>query len=125
MDDTELFDVFSLDNNPEPEQKTVFVPVTEDLKKSRSSTLLPKGLAGKRRHEVADGAVDEPNGSPFPSVSKKAKKSAEDPIVVDSFETESEQVVPATQGLQGNAPLDDKIVIKKRVTFTKQVKFNF
>ena len=34
---------------------------------------------------------------------------------MDSFETESDQIVPATQGLQGIAPTDQNIVIKKRV----------
>lgn len=62
MDDSELFDVFNVDNNPEPETKAIPTQV-----------------------------------------------------VVDSFETESDQIVPATQGLQGIAPTDQNIVIKKRV----------
>lgn len=125
MDDSELFDVFSLDNNPEPELKTVSVPVTEDLKKPKPPKVPSKnGSTGKRSHDMADDAADETNGSHSPPASKKARKNIEDPIVVDSFETESDQVVPATQGLQGIAPVDENIVIKKRVSFMGNATFN-
>ena len=46
---------------------------------------------------------------------KKMRKLADNPIIVDSFETETDQIVPATTGLQGVAPTDQNIVIKKRV----------
>jgi len=126
MDDSELFDVFSLDNNPEPEQKTVSVPVTEDLKKPKPSKVPSQnGSTSKRSYDRADDASDERNGSHSPPASKKARKNVEDPVVVDSFETESDQVVPATQGLQGTAPEDQNIVIKKRVSFTSNSSLTF
>jgi hypothetical protein len=84
MDDSELFDVFTVDNNPEPEQKTIARPERPKSKKEKK---------GK----------------------KEKSKAKDNPIVVDSFETESDQIVRATTGLQGVAPTDENIVIKKKV----------
>jgi hypothetical protein len=99
MDDEALFDVFDLGNDAQPS------PGQTRQKKTH------KGNAnGKRAHEQQD----RENGG---DVVLKRKKIAQNPIVVDSFETESDQIVPAAQGLQG-APVDgdSNIVIKKRVS---------
>ena len=116
MDDSDLFDVFDVDNNPEPIQNAPTAP----LERQKSQKHKSKGPSkqesngvvaiGKRAHDKRDG--DDAEGK---MTVKKARKNIEDPIVVDSFETESEQIVPATTGLQGTAPTDAKIIIKKRV----------
>jgi len=46
---------------------------------------------------------------------KKMRTLADDLIIVDSFETETDQIVLATTGLLGVALTDQNIVIKKRV----------
>lgn len=116
MDDSELFDIFDVDNNPEPAQKTIAAPV-ERSKSHKSKSKKDKhdsnGVSnGKRAHNEADESRTEDR-----TLVKKARKNVEDPIVVDSFETESDQIVPATSGLQGTVPpADANIVIKKRVS---------
>ena len=131
MDDSELFDVFNIDNNPEPEQKTI--PTQNKKRKPRkpkkttgekSTTNKDQsinGFSGKRSHEdpSTKSDVDEDE---VEVVSKKPRKIDETPIIVDSFETESDQIVPATQGLQGIAPTDQNIVIKKRVPYKRSIK---
>ena len=116
MDDSDLFDVFDVDNNPEPIQNAPPAPLerqksqkhkSKDPNKHESNGVV---AIGKRAHDKRDG--DDAEGQ---TTVKKARKNIEDPIVVDSFETESEQIVPATTGLQGIAPTDANIIIKKRV----------
>ena len=129
MDDSELFDVFTVDNNPEPEQKTIARPERPKSKKekkekkekskSKSKDGSANGVNGKRSHEEhsaksddeedVDGVID------LPPSTKRFRKNNDNPIVVDSFETESDQIVRATTGLQGVAPTDENIVIKKKV----------
>lgn len=116
MDDSELFDVFDVDNNPEPVQKGPVAPIerTKSQKKHRSKDTKPdsNGIAsGKRPLDKQDDQDVEER-----TMIKKSRKNIADPVVVDSFETESEQIVPATMGLQGTAPTDANIVIKKRVS---------
>ena len=121
MDDSELFDVFNIDNNPEPVQKTVRGVQRVQSKKSRksgkgegvSNETPANSVNGKRSHDQSRN--DEKNNLKSTQISKKPRKNNDAPIVVDSFETESDQIVPATQGLQGTAPADQNIVIKKRV----------
>jgi hypothetical protein len=128
MDDSELFDVFAIDNNPEPEQKTIARPERVKSKKDKKdkkekhkskSKDASNGLNGKRAHdEDSQNSVgeDDINGADSsPPATKKSRRSKENPIVVDSFETESDQIVRATTGLQGVAPTDENIVIKKKV----------
>jgi hypothetical protein len=127
MDDSELFDVFTVDNNPEPEQKTIARPERPKSKKekkgkkekSKAKDGSANGVNGKRSpeeqsaegddEEDVDGVVDSPPAT------KRFRKNNDNPIVVDSFETESDQIVRATTGLQGVAPTDENIVIKKKV----------
>lgn len=133
MDDSELFDIFNIDNNPEPEQKTV-VTTTDATTKKRKQKKPKKskeeknvisgkdkstnGFNGKRSHEdisTTKSDDDEEEEVENTTVSKKSRKMDENPIIVDSFETESDQIVPATQGFQGIAPTDQNIIIKKKV----------
>jgi hypothetical protein len=124
MDDSELFDVFNIDNNPEPEQKTIptqnkkrKAKKPKKSKEDKSTTnqgTSTNGASRKRSHEDLSTKSDAEEDD-VEIVSKKPRKIGETPIVVDSFETESDQIVPATQGLQGIAPTDQNIVIKKRV----------
>src|SRR5271170_1588287 len=60
MDDSELFDVFNVDNNPEPAQKTIQAPPREKPKKQKKSKLenvaskeatANGGVNGKRPHD--------------------------------------------------------------------------
>jgi FtsZ-interacting cell division protein YlmF len=125
MDDSELFDVFNVDNNPEPETKTIPTQnKTQKAKKPKKSKedksttnqrTSSNGATGKRFHEDLSTKSDVEEDD-VEVVSKKPRKIDETPVIVDSFETESDQIVPATQGLQGIAPKDQNIVIKKRVT---------
>jgi len=126
MDDSELFDVFNIDNNPEPEQKTLAGAKTQKPKKPKKSKEQKNAAAakeksaagpsnGKRGHKELSAKSDEENEVETTKLSKRHRKLEDNPIVVDSFETESEQIVPATRGLQGIAPTDHNIVIKKRV----------
>src|SRR5579862_5563080 len=125
MDDLELFDVFNEDNNPEPQQKTIQSTSTvrekkskKEKKKEKSKDSNQNGHHRKRSHDDlsnksdVDGEVDEMDST---RITKKPRKNTEQPIVVDSFETESDQVLPATAGLQGTVPTNDNIVIKKKV----------
>ena len=128
MDDLELFDVFNVDNNPEPEQKTIQAPPREKPKKQKKSkhentaakeVTANGGVHGKRPHEhvSTENGIQQPmDGVHATEVAKKPRKLADNPIIVDSFETETDQIVPAATGLQGVAPTDQNIVIKKRVT---------
>ena len=128
MDDLELFDVFNVDNNPEPEQKTIQAPPREKPKKQKRSkhentaakeVTANGGVHGKRPHEHVspENGVQQPmDGVQTTGAAKKPRKLADNPIIVDSFETETDQIVPAATGLQGVAPTDQNIVIKKRVT---------
>jgi hypothetical protein len=125
MDDSELFDVFNIDNNPEPEQKTIEGQKKRKTKKSKKSREEKRagkeksanGVNGKRSHEELSTKSDDEEEEAEPkTVSKKLRKLEENPIIVDSFETESDQVVRATQGLQGIAPTDENIIIKKKVS---------
>src|SRR5271169_4839426 len=127
MDDSELFDVFKIDNDPEPEQKTISGTKTQKPKKPKKSKDEKNATAvnekstngpsnGKRGHKDLSANSDEEDGVETATISKRHRKLGENPIVVDSFETESEQIVPATQGLQGIAPTDQNIIIKKRVS---------
>ena len=126
MDDSELFDVFNVDNNPEPEQKTIPAQnkkrKAKKPKKSREDKSTTNqgtstnGVNGKRSHEDLSIKSDVEEDD-LEIVSKKPRKIDEAPIIVDSFETETDQIVPATQGLQGIAPTDQNIVIKKRVLY--------
>jgi hypothetical protein len=119
MDDSELFDIFDVDNNPEPVQKSAPAPVQRSKshkKKSKKDTSESQsnGIAnGKRPHDSNKDTGEEVEERETPV--KKVRKIVQDPIVVDSFETESDQIVPATTGLQGTLPTDANIVIKKRV----------
>ena len=128
MDDSELFDVFNVDNNPEPEQKTIQAPPREKQKKQKKSkhenttatkeVIANGGVNGKRPHDdvSTENDVQQPmDGVQTTGAAKKSRKLADNPIIVDSFETETDQIVPATTGLQGVAPTDHNIVIKKRV----------
>jgi hypothetical protein len=117
MDDSELFDVFSTDNNPEPEQKTAASSLktkSKKPKKQKKDKVL-KSASGKRSHDESEDAVEEEKTSP---IVKRHRRNSENPIIVDSFETESDQIVPAAQGLQGTAAPDHNIVIKKKVCFS-------
>jgi hypothetical protein len=142
MDDAELFDVFSIDNDidaPAPATATVAAHLKDKTKKKKSKadnknkkqsiktgdgqaneqTTSPKG---KRSHfEVIEISSDDnetgriaPEDSPRPT--KKARKVEANPVVVDSFETESDQIVRAAEGLQGVPVTDENIVIKKKVS---------
>jgi len=118
MDDSELFDVFDVDNNPEPAAKDPAPPIERSKSHKKKSKRDPSeshangpSANGKRPHEDKQGKHTQEGTPPV----KKPRKRAEDPIVVDSFETESDQIVPATTGLQGTVPADANIVIKKRV----------
>jgi hypothetical protein len=118
MDDSELFDVFDVDNNPEPTPKDPAPPIERSKSHKKKSKRDPAeahangpSANGKRPHEDKQGKHTQEGTPPV----KKPRKRAEDPIVVDSFETESDQIVPATTGLQGTVPADANIVIKKRV----------
>ena len=138
MDDADLFDVFSIDNNPEPPQKTIpgeAAHLQQKAKKTRSKrkhearkddsvleeAISPtNGSKAKRSHDdvVGISSDDNENGGPpeeFPRSAKKSRKAEANPIVLDSFEKESDQIVRATQGLQGAPVTDEDIVIKKRV----------
>lgn len=132
MDDSELFDVFTVDNNPEPEQKTIARPERPKSKKDKKdrkekhkskSKDASNGSNGKRAHDddsqnsVGENDIDGTDSSP-PATKRLRKK--ENPIVVDSFETESDQIVRATTGLQGAAPTDENIVIKKKVAILSE-----
>jgi hypothetical protein len=131
MDDSELFDVFSADNNPEPAQKTI-QGVETHKSKSKKSKKSNKAKDrkngengnkdthnGKRPHDVIVSHPDgkeETNGTEDESPkSKRSRKNQQNPIVVDSFETESDQIVPAASGLQGAPAPDHNIIIKKKV----------
>lgn len=133
MDDSELFDVFNVDNNPEPAQKTIQAPPREKPKKQKESkhenTVANDkvtangggggGVKGKRPHDhvsTETNKAKQMDGVESIGIAKKMRKMADNPIIVDSFETETDQIVPATTGLQGVAPTDQNIVIKKRVT---------
>lgn len=127
MDDAELFDVFNIDNNPEPVQTTVHGQQQKDKpkkpkkpkdEKQGSGDIASNGVTGKRSHEqfsTKGGGPEQEVGGSASHMSKKPRKPNNAPVVVDSFETESDQIVPATQGLQGIAVTDQNIVIKKRV----------
>jgi hypothetical protein len=132
MDDSELFDVFNVDNNPEPAQKTIQAPPREKPKKQKKSkhenTVTNDkvanggggggGVNGKRRHDhvsTETSKKQQMDGVESTGIARKMRKLADNPIIVDSFETETDQIVPATTGLQGVAPTDQNIVIKKRV----------
>jgi hypothetical protein len=120
MDDSELFDVFSVDNNPEPVQKTAPGP-QKKAKKAKHTKQEKKAtedtVNGKRSHDdtSSNSAEPEENGTHVVPVSKRHRKNTQNPIIVDSFETESDQIVPAAQGLQGTAVADHNIIIKKKV----------
>jgi hypothetical protein len=128
MDDLELFDVFNVDNNPEPEQKTIQGLARDKPKRQKTSKHeksiandeSANGVSGKRSYDqvsTAGGRKQEDDGGESTTVTKRLRKMAENPIIVDSFETETDQIVPATQGLQGAARTDQNIIIKKRVIF--------
>jgi hypothetical protein len=142
MDDAELFDVFSIENDteaPAPATATVASHLKEKTKKKKSKTdnkhkakqiikkeehtnKQPPSPRGKRSHvEVIEISSDEnvagvaaPDDSPRPA--KKPRKAEAHPVVVDSFETESDQIVRAAEGLQGVPVTDENIVIKKKVS---------
>jgi hypothetical protein len=126
MDDSELFDVFNIDNNPEPVQNTVPGIQREDSRKLKkwktekfkSDDSSSNEVNGKRSYVEVSTKMEEDgvDGSENTPVPKKSRKNDNAPIVVDSFETETDQIVPATQGLQGAAVTDHNIVIKKRVS---------
>jgi ATP-dependent RNA helicase DOB1 len=121
MDDLELFDVFSTDNNPEPVQKTIqgiqkVKPKKEKKEKkdkSKKNSANGDSTNGKRHHDEASSHSTPEIDSVGPT-KKRHRKDAENPIIVDSFETESDQILPAAQGL-GTAPADHNIIIKKKV----------
>jgi hypothetical protein len=122
MDDLELFDVFSTDNNPEPVQKTASTthkPKVKKSKKSKEEKSTTNDTAnGKRHHdEPSENSTetDATNNEVGP-ITKRKRKNVENPIVVDSFETESDQIVPAAQGL-GAPVTDHNIIIKKKVSY--------
>jgi len=127
MDDADLFDVFNEDNNPEPQQKTIQGTKGSKVKKSKKekkdkSKETHNGIHKKRSHEEINPShdmEDEENevidNEESTRLNKKPRKIAEHPIVVDSFETETDQIVPATTGLQGTVPASDTIVLKKKV----------
>lgn len=141
MDDAELFDVFGIDNDAEAAAPaaTVAAHLSQKTRKKKSkatsknkaeqstrkeepATEQSTSPKGKRSHvdviEIssddgeAGGAV--PDDSPRPA--KKARKADANPVVVDSFETESDQIVRAAEGLHGEPVTDENIVIKKRVS---------
>jgi len=118
MDDPELFDVFNVDNNTEPLQRPVQSVPRDMPNKSVMKELPVNGVQRKRSYDglTANGNRQGINGGDVFHISKKPRKNEENPIVVDSFESESDQVVPATHGLQGIVPTDQNIVIKKRVS---------
>jgi hypothetical protein len=113
-----------VDNNPEPEQITI--PTQNKKRKAKrpkksredksatNQEISTNGVSAKRFHEniSTKSDVEEDDAK---VVSKKPRNIDSAPIIVDSFEKESDQIVPATQGLQGVAPTDQNIVIKKRV----------
>jgi hypothetical protein len=131
MDDAELFDVFSVNNNPEPPRKTLTVtedhktkkPKKEGHNKEKDKRKPEDGEtnahrsqdAKKRRKEQQSNDDDQTSGTESYNIAKRPRKVAEQPVVVDSFETETDQIVPAAQGLQGAAITDHNIIIKKRV----------
>ena len=130
MDDSELFDVFSIDNNPEPIQKIVQGEPRESLKKpkklkteesvAKETKTSAIGVNKKRTHDNPAPKDDprennESDETTHSRVSKKSRGMTDNPVVVDSFETESDQIIPATQGLQGLPVADHNIIIKKRV----------
>jgi hypothetical protein len=126
MDDLELFDVFSADNNPEPAQKTITghsrEKVTKTTRPRHENSQVKDKANGKRSyHDSAENGAEEDFDRDDIAPSKRSRKVNENPIVVDSFETESDQIVPVAQGLQGiPAPPDENIIIKKRVTISPQ-----
>jgi len=139
MDDADLFDVFTIDNNPEPPRKTIASETThiqqqakkKKLKKDKQQVLKDEsaleeatsptnGSKAKRSHDdvieiSSDDNGDEGLPEESPRHSKKSRTEEANPIVLDSFEKESDQIVRATQGLQGAPVIDENIVIKKRV----------
>ena len=130
MDDSELFDVFNEYNNPEPLQKTTAGTKDAERKKSKKDKKKDKSKdtqngVNQRKRSLdetsekmdVDGESGEIDAAEVSGITKKVRKNTQQPIVVDSFETESDQVVPAIAGLQGIAPTNDNIVIKKRVSF--------
>ena len=139
MDDPELFDVFTVDNNPEPPRKTLIVteehkikkskkerPKEKDKKKSEDGGINLRRLQDtkKRRKEQQSNDEDQTSGTESYKTAKRPRKVPEQPVIVDSFETETDQIVPAAQGLQGAAITDQNIIIKKRVR-PRSPKFNF
>jgi hypothetical protein len=129
MDDSELFDVFKIESNPEPIHKPIPTGPRDkrkysDRKSSEKSSIgLINGanVAVTRRssEENAQNAQTRFTTKEIESfhTSKRSRRANQvEPIVVDSFETETDQIVPATQGLQGIAPTDQNIIIKKRVS---------
>ena len=139
MDDAELFDVFNVDNSPEPPRKTVPGEATHLQRESKKKKLKTEkqqvrqnesaldeatsptnGSKAKRSHDdvIEISSDDSDDGGPpeeSPRLSKKSRTAEANPIVLDSFEKESDQIVRATQGLQGAPVTDENIVIKKRV----------
>jgi len=127
MDDAELFDVFEVEDSVETvplkpakatkEHRTKKSKKEHKEKKKSTPHQDDEDVSSKNKRALEQRHF---NGDDMPEDSRKSKKSRKiepQPIVVDSFETETEQIVPATQGLQGT-PLtsaDQNIVIKKRV----------
>jgi hypothetical protein len=129
MDDLELFDVFSTDNNPEPVQKTASTapkPKVKKSKKPKKERPTTNDTAnGKRHHDEPSEngtETDATNGEIGP-IAKRKRRNIENPIIVDSFETESDQIVPAAQGL-GAPVADHNIIIKKKVNFSEVVYYS-
>src|SRR5271170_1563119 len=106
MDDSELFDVFNVDNNPEPAQKTIQAPPREKPKKQKKSkhenTVANDkvtangggggGVKGKRPHDHVSTETSKEkqmDGVESTGMAKKMRKLADNPIIVDSFETET------------------------------------
>jgi len=139
MDDAELFDVFNVDNSPEPPRKTVPGEATHLQRESKKKKLKTEKQQVRQNESALDEATSPTNGSKAkrshddvieissddngdeglpeesPRHSKKSRTEEANPIVLDSFEKESDQIVRATQGLQGAPVTDENIVIKKRV----------
>jgi hypothetical protein len=112
MDDAELFDVFAVEETPVVQvPNTVKTKKHKKEKKKASNQVEDEPITNKR---ALERAANEDESATHKV--KKQRKTEPQPIIVDSFETESDQIVPATQGLQG-VPLatDQNIVIKKRV----------
>ena len=123
--DSELFDVFNIDNNPEPQQKTIPSQSKKRKSKKPNKSNKDKSLEGndpsldgvnrKRPNEDLTKSDLEDDVEP-PQTPKKHRKIDEIPIIVDSFETESDQIVPAIQDFEGTPiQADQNIIIKKRV----------